>query len=330
MLKSLKSITFGVVAAALMASVAHADVTVYTAGPQSLIDKLSAGFTKQTGIKVNVFQATTGKVMARIEAEAANPVVDVLVSASWDTATDFAKRGWHVKYSSPNAAKVPDFLKTESAVAQGISALGIAWNTKSGTPKPTEWADLTSKEYTEWADLTSKEYKDLVNIPDPAQSGSSFELTAALAGQDGFKLFNDLKANGAIIAGANADALNPVLQGAKAAVFGAVDYITLAAKAKGESIDVIFPASGTVIAPRPAMILNWSKNQDDAKKFIDYMLSDEGQKAVADEMLMPARADIPANRPLISDLKLLKYDTATVYGKRKETLAEISKIYGGK
>ena len=60
------------------------------------------------------------------------------------------------------------------------------------------------------------------------------------------------------------------------------------------------------------------------------MLSDEGQKAVADEMLMPARTDIPANRPLIGDLKLLKYDTTAVYGKRKETLAEITKIYGGK
>ena len=101
--------------------------------------------------------------------------------------------------------------------------------------------------------------------------------------KDGWKLFKELKANGAIIAGANADALNPVLQGAKAAVFGAVDYISLAAKAKGESIDVIFPASGTVIAPRPAMIMKWSKNQDEAKKFIDYMLSDEGQKAVADQ-----------------------------------------------
>ncbi|MBD9449170.1 ABC transporter substrate-binding protein [Rhizobium sp. RHZ01] len=319
MLKSLKSITFGVLAVTLMAGVAHADITVYTAGPQGLIDKLSAGFTKQTGVKVNVFQATTGKVMARIEAEASNPVVDVLISASWDTATDFAKRGWLVSYSSPNAARVPDFLKTDTAVAQGISALGIAWNTKSGTPKPAEWADLTKPEY-----------KDLVNIPDPAQSGSSFELTAALAGQDDFKLFKDLKDNGAIIAGANAEALNPVLQGAKAAVFGAVDYITLNAKEKGEAIDVIFPESGTVIAPRPAMILNWSKNQDEAKKFIDYMLSDEGQTLVADQMLMPARTDIPANRPLISDLKLLKYDTAAVYGKRKETLKQVTDTFGGK
>ena len=168
MFKSLKSITFGVVAAALMAGVAHADVTVYTAGPQSLIDKLSAGFTKQTGVKVNVFQATTGKVMARIEAEAANPVVDVVISASWDTANDFAKRGWLVNYSSPKAAKVPDFLKSEGAVAQGISALGIVWNSKSGTPKPSEWADLTKPEY-----------KDLVNIPDPAQSEPGLSEEAA-------------------------------------------------------------------------------------------------------------------------------------------------------
>ena len=313
MFKSIKSMALAAVTAMMMAGVAHADITVYTAGPQDLIDKLASGFTTQTGIKVKVFQATTGKVMARIESEAANPVVDVLISASWDTATDFAKRGWLVPYTSPNAAKVPDFLKTDTAVAQGVSALGIAWNPKSNTPKPTEWADLTKPDY-----------KDLVNIPDPAQSGSSFELTAALQGMDGWKLFDDLKANGAIVAGANADALNPVLQGAKAAVFGAVDYIAMGSKANGESIDVIFPASGTVIAPRPAMILNWSKHQDEAKKFIDYMLSDEGQKAVADDYLMPSRTDIPANRPLISDLKVLKYDTKAIYGKRKDTLKEFA------
>lgn len=317
MLKSIKGLVFGAASTLLLAGVAHADITVYTAGPQSLIDKLAEGFTAQSGIKVNVFQATTGKIMARIEAEAANPAVDVLISASWETATDFAKRGWLVSYTSPNAEKVPDFLKNETAVAQGVSALGIAWNTKSDTPKPAEWSDLAKPEF-----------RDLVNIPDPAQSGSSFELTAALAGQDDFALFKSLKNNGAIIAGANAEALNPVLQGAKAAVFGAVDYITFGNKAKGESIDVIFPESGTVIAPRPVMILNWSKNQDEAKKFVDYMLSDEGQKLVAGTYLMPARSDIPADRPLISDLKLIDYDAAAIQGKRKEILQQISDIFG--
>lgn len=317
MIKSRKSIAFAAIASALMAGVAHADVTVYSAGPKTLIDKLAAGFTAESGIKVNIFQATTGKVMARIEAEAANPVVDVLISASWNTATDYAGRGWLLPYASANAEKVPAFLKTDTAVAEGVSALGIAWNTKSGTPKPAEWADLAKPEY-----------KGLVNLPDPAQSGSAFELDAALAGGDDYQLFKALKANDAMIAGANAAALNPVLQGAKAAVFGAVDYITFAAKKKGESVDVIFPASGTVVAPRPAMIFNWSKNQDEAKKFIDYMLSDEGQKLVAATFLMPARTDVPAARPLISELKLLDYDAAVLNGKRKEILGEIDKIFG--
>jgi iron(III) transport system substrate-binding protein len=300
-----------------MAGTAHADVTVYTAGPAALIEKLAAGFTAETGTKVNVFQATTGKVMARIEAEASNPVVDVLISASWDTATDFAKRGWLVPYQSPNAETVPDFLKTETAVAQGVSALAIAWNPTSGTPKPAEWADLAKPEY-----------KDLVNLPDPAQSGATFELVAALEAQTGWSLFKDLAANGASVAGANAEALNPVLQGAKAAVFGAVDYISLSGQKKGESIEVIFPESGTVIAPRPAMILNWSKNQDEAKQFIDYMLSDAGQTIVAGANLMPARADIKADRPLIADLNILAIDAEAVYAGREKTLAEFGTIFG--
>nr|WP_245944845.1 ABC transporter substrate-binding protein [Pelagibacterium lacus] len=300
-----------------MAGTAYANVTVYTAGPASLIEQLAAGFTEETGIKVDFFQATTGQVMARIEAEAANPAVDVLISASWDTATDFAERGWLLPYTSPNAATVPDFLKSDTAVAQGISALAIAWNPTSGTPKPAEWADLAKPEY-----------EDLVNLPDPAQSGATFELVAALEAQSGWSLFEDLAANGAIVAGANAEALNPVLQGAKAAVFGAVDYISFNGQQKGESIEVVFPASGTVIAPRPAMILNWSKNQDEAKQFIDYMLSDAGQAIVAATNLMPARTDISANRPLISDLSILAIDAEAVYAGRENTLAAFGGIFG--
>jgi iron(III) transport system substrate-binding protein len=316
MLKSTLSAGFAIALSLIAITAARADITVYSASPAGLIDQLSKGFTAKTGVKVNVYQATTGQIMARIQSEAANPVVDVLISASWDTATDFAKRGWLVDYQSPNAVNVPDFLKSPGAVAQGVSALAIAWNPSSNTPEPTEWSDLTKPEY-----------KDLVNIPDPALSGSSFELTAALAGQDDFALFKALKANGAVVAGANADALNATLQGAKAVTFGAVDYNVLAAAKKGETIKTIFPKGGTVIAPRPMMILNWSKQQGDAKKFVDYVLSDEGQAAVAKAQLMPARTDVKADRPLITDLTLLKYDTATVYGKRDATLKSLADIF---
>ena len=300
--------------ATLMASSAFADVTVYTAGPGGLIKNLAAGFQKQSGIKVNVFQATTGKVMARLEAEAANPVADVVISASWDTATDFDQRGWLLAYTSPNAKTVPDFLKTETAVAEGVSALGIAWNTKSSLPAPKEWSDLAKPEY-----------KDMVNMPDPAASGTAYELVAALQANMGWDLFEKLSANGVNVAGANAAALNPVLQGAKFAVFGAVDYITLAAKAKGETVDVMFPESGTIVAPRPMMILKSTKNAEDAKKFVDYVLSEDGQAMVADTYLMPARTDVEAKRPTINELKLLPASDAAP--DREAVLATFSKTF---
>src|SRR5471030_1119921 len=67
-------------------------LTVYTAGPGSLAKKLAAGYEKHTGVKVDIFQATTGKVMARLEAEQANPPADVRISGSWITATVLGHR----------------------------------------------------------------------------------------------------------------------------------------------------------------------------------------------------------------------------------------------
>lgn len=53
-------------------------------------------------MKVTVFRATTGKVMARLEAEQANPQADVLISASWDTA-ESAPAGLVAAFASANA-----------------------------------------------------------------------------------------------------------------------------------------------------------------------------------------------------------------------------------
>ena len=92
-------------------------LTVYTAGPGSLAKSLASGYEKKTGVKVNIFQATTGKVMARLEAEQANPQADVLISASWDTAEDLHHRGWLLPYQSANADKVPANLKSADYVA---------------------------------------------------------------------------------------------------------------------------------------------------------------------------------------------------------------------
>lgn len=313
--------TLGLALAAslLMATAANAQqVTVYTANPANLIDNLAKGFEKKTGTKVNVFQATTGQLMARLEAEKANPQADVLISASWDSALDLKAKGDLLAYESPNAKTVPAALKDQYYVAQGAAALAIIWNPKSGKAKPADWSDLAKPDY-----------KDLVTMPDPASSGAAYGLVSGLTSLPnfGWQYFETLKANGTIVPGANAQALNPVMQGAKAAVIGGVDYSSLDAKANGEQIEVIYPASGTVLEARPAMILKTTKNAEAAKQFIDYMLSDEGQKFVADVYLLPARTDVAAKRPGWSDIKLLKLEEGGA-AKRAETLAKFKTTMG--
>ncbi|ELZ2232753.1 ABC transporter substrate-binding protein [Klebsiella pneumoniae] len=312
-----KGVILAMALSAMMLSSAHA-LTVYTAGPGSLAKSLASGFEQQTGVKVTVFQATTGKVMARLEAEQANPQADVLISASWDTAEDLHLRGWLLPFASANADQVPANLKSADYIAQGVSALGIVWNSKSGTPEPKEWRDLTQPAF-----------KDKVTTPDPALSGASLDLLIGLQnsmGDQAWQLFDDLKKNGMVVSGPNAQAVTPVMQGAKAAVFGAVDYVSYGNIQQGESLKVIFPASGTVIAPRPMMILKTSQHADDAKAFIDYVLSPEGQARVADAWLMPARRDVAAKRPLLDALKVLP-TTSEGSSERGAVLARFSQLY---
>ena len=295
-------------------------IVVYSAGPKPLSGALAKAFEAKTGIQVKLFQSSAGKIMARYQAEKANPQADVMISASWGHAITLDKAGELLAYTSKNAKNVPASLKTGTYVAQGAAALAIAYNTKSGLPAPHHWADLTKPVY-----------KDQVTMPDPAKSGSALTLLEGLVAQNetqAWTLFSGLAANDMVIPGANKAALNPVLQGAKGVVFGAVDYIAIGLKAKGETLEIVHPSEGTVLAPRPIMIIKSTKHQDAAKKFVDFVLSDAGQTLVANRYILPARSDIQAKRPGYNDLTLIDFDYIAAANQAVKTKAKFAHIMG--
>ena len=79
------------------------------------------------------------------------------------------------------------------------------------------------------------------------------------------------------VPGANKAALESVTTGEKAILVAGVDYNAYSNINKGEPLAIYYPESGTVINPRPAMILKTSSNLENAKKFVDYLLSDDAQ-----------------------------------------------------
>ncbi|MCV4234362.1 ABC transporter substrate-binding protein [Virgibacillus sp. LDC1] len=298
-------------------------LVLYSAGPQKLADNIVSGFEAKTGVKVEMFQGTTGKILARMEAEKSNPVADVVILASLPSAQALKADGLTLPY--PEAANA-DKLNKDWSDAEGnyfstsASALGIVYNT-----------NLVSAPPQSWADLGMPEWKDAVNIPDPTLSGSALDFITgylSVKGDAGWELFENYKANGTAMAGANQEALDPVITGAKSLVAAGVDYMAYSAKAKGEPLDIVYPEEGTVVSPRPAAILKSSPNVDNAKAFIDYLLSDEAQKLVADAYLIPGREDVEAEgRTNLKDIPVFKVDWAWMNDHGDETAARFSEVF---
>lgn len=315
-----RSVIFSATVALILPVVAQGDeVTIYSAGPKGLIDDLATRFESESGVEVSVFQSTTGQVMARLASEQSRPSADVVISASWESAGELHDQGLLMAYTPAGTETVPDQLKTDHYIAQGSAALALVWNRNSDVPKPNDWSDLTDSAY-----------RNQVTMPDPSQSGAAFQLVSALLAHNGseqtWDMMEQLRDNGMIVPGPNARALNPVLQGAKSVVFGAVDYISLTQQDNGENIEVIFPESGTVFAPRPAMILKSSENAEAARQFMDFMFSEAGQELVAKRFLIPAREDVTAKRPTMQDLAQLKEDPEAVESNRDEIIQTFRRI----
>lgn len=293
--------------AALMgAALAQEPVTFYTAGPAGLANGLATAFTAATGIPVEVYQATSGDVLARLEAERTNPRADVIVLASWGEGIDLERRGFVAQYVSPEAEFVQPGWSEGGLTAQGGAALAIIVNT----------LEVSEAEYPKsWFDLLGPEWAGAITMPDPSLSGSAAEFLAIFHqnfGERGWELLAGLAEAGMAVPGPNNAALNPVLTGERRATIAAVDYISFNSIAAGEALAILYPEEGTAVALRPVMLQDGAPNPEGGQAFIDFMLSAEGQALVAGVNMIPARVGVPAQRPVPGEFVALPADNQLV------------------
>ena len=269
-------------------------VTVYMPSPSGLADKLAVGFTAATGVEVEQFQGTTGEILARLEAEEANPVADVVILASWSDGLSMKQSGKLVSYTPANADKVVEgWIDGDSMLfGYSASAVGVIYNT---IVVPELSAD--------WSELADAQYAGQLAIPDPEKSGSCKDFVAGYVNAYGWDDLQAMADNGMVVPGANKAALEAVTTGEVGILVAGVDYNAYSSMAKGEPLSIYYPAGGTVVNPRPAMILGTAPNADNAKAFIDYLFSDEAQQLVAEAYLLPGRSDIRCeNRSNLEDI----------------------------
>lgn len=295
-------------------------VVVYMPSPSGLADKIAAAFTEKTGVEVEQFQGTTGEILARLETEASTPVADVVILASWSDGLSMKEDGKLMAYTPANAELINKGWIDQDNMLFGYSAsaMGVIYNT-------TLFPELNA----DWADLADSKYQDNIAIPDPEKSGSCKDFLSGLVTglDDGGQIMQAWADNGLTVPGANKAALEAVTTGEKGILIAGVDYNAYSSIAAGEPLAIYYPASGTIVNPRPAMIMSTSPNVDNAKAFVDFLFSDEGQQLVAKASLLPGRSDVQCdNRANLSDIPQLPTDWTAMMSIASETAAKLNEI----
>jgi len=297
-------------------------LTLYAANPQGLNDKLIEEFTAATGVTVEIFADTTGKITAKLDAEWENPQADLVYLASWSPAAAYAADGRLLDYTPQFADTVHPEWVGDKFIGRDGSALVLVVNTNVAPATPADWADLAEPEF-----------KDQVIMPDPRESGTARDLIAAMVADQGedatWELFDSLFANGLVVQGANGPALDDVIAGSHAVVLGGVDYSAYSAIAKGEALEVVLPASGTTVSPRPVFILESTQNPDAAKAFADFMFSQQGQTLSANANMIPSQPSVApkAGNVALADVQLLDYTTEELAATGKAVLETFVERY---
>ena len=161
----------------------------------------------------------------------------------------------------------------------GFSAAGygIMWN------KPYLLShNLTAPE--KWLDLARPDYFGHVSMSAPSRSGTThltLEAILQLNGwQRGWSIIKSIAGNAKEITQKSSHVPKAVIKGN--AGFGIViDYYGLAASAKGEPVDFVYPPA-TVFVPANIGILTKSANTKEAKQFIEFLLTENGQELLLD------------------------------------------------
>lgn len=318
-----KKILMVVMALVLVRVAGAADLVVYSSAPGSLAKSLAKGYQRRTGRHVELYVSSTGKVMARLAAEAAHPHADVVILADWTAGLALARQGEVQPYRPERVVRQlrPQLAAAGPFLPIGGDLVSLVVNTSLVAPGQTPH---------DWFDLSGPQWRGRLTMPDPTLSGTASDFVIAFVsheGSRGWEWFEALKANGCIWPGPNASALRPVEMGARSIMVAGVGHTALKAKLGGNSLDTVLPSGGVLMIPRPIIVMKSSRQIPAAEQFVDYALSEPGQTAVAKALLLPAVRTVKpaAVWPDLDRVRVLPVDWAGLAAQRKAVLGRFSR-----
>lgn len=286
-------------------------ITVYTSEPEEKVDEINAAFeAANPDIKVEVYRAGTGDLNARIAAEKESGSIEADVLWAADSAT------FETYKAAGDLAELRD-VDTADLIEEAVDAdnhyVGtriiptvIAYNTDI-----IDEADAPQS----WADLVDPKYAGQLVMPDPAVSGAA-AFNASVWKNDeqlGEDWINSLGENTPMIAQSNGPTSQEIAGGGHP-VGVVVDYLVRDLADAGSPITAVYPTEGAPYITEPAGVFEASDNKEAAERYINFLLSEEGQQIAVEQAYLPVREDVatPEGTPPLHEIALMTPDLQVV------------------
>jgi iron(III) transport system substrate-binding protein len=247
-------------------------ITVYTALEDDEINDYMKDARKALpDINLHVLRLSTGDLSARLIAEANNPHADVIwgqaVTDLQDPRIYNQLETYHAKGEKKLPAKFRDpngrwFAPTGYMAAFCVNKVRLK---QKNLPMPTSWQDLTKPAY-----------KGEVVMPSPASSGTGYlqiiAILQALGHKKGFAFLQKLGKNVAQYTGSGSGPCKLARRG-EYAVGASFAFPAMQSIWMGYPIKMVIPSKWVGYELEDSGLMKSSKNKADAKRFLDWTLS---------------------------------------------------------
>ena len=284
------------------------ELTVYTAFPEAEVAYYFNAFEEATGIKVNALRLSAGEMLTRVAAEKDNPQAALMFGGSTDNYIAASN------YIDPTGTWNPIY----------VGAIAFACNK--------EWFAEKGYDYpTSWDDLLDPKYEGMVIMAHPATSGTAYTVLATLIqlkGEDAvWDYLKELDKNMSQYTKSGSAAPNGVALG-EAAIALTFSHDGLQPTVEGYPIELSFPTDGTGYEVGAMALIKGgpADEQENAKKFIDFMCSAEGQNLYAENnsFRVPTNSEATPAEGLVTldSVAVIDYDAVWAADHKDEFVAQ--------
>ncbi len=301
-------------------------VTWYTSVPLRHAESLANAFTTETGIGVEIVRDSTFTIRERLMSEIKNGATkaDVITIADIGTFIELKNQGHLMKYDSPHYIKYAEEYKDPGywAVFAGFG-ICMAYNENLIDAPPQHWTDLLNDR---WRGRIGLEDINTAG----SQYGQYYMLREILGKEFWEKLLSIQEPK---IYYKTTDLANALLEG-EIDIAGEFSIHTVYSYRieKGVPIQGIYPEEGIPFVVNLVAILSQTKHPEEAKIFLNFLLSRRGQELMQSSNYKYSLQDgITSLKeiPSLDDLNILLPENGAEYArKRSEYIQEFNSFLG--